>query len=354
MRGIRRDSTRTYRVLLVLHRVRIRRIDRTDCERSRDRISESKGTVIRVVLPVIKVVARLILRRGRRSQHRAVRHLCTAVIEDNLVRVRRIRRCGIQHLDRVGIDFPDSGQREIRSDRASDKLELRAIRCFPVLKVIAVALSRRGGRNACRIVLNRRLRHAVAVAMRLGRRRKAALIRIEGNRVARQGIGILKTCLCIGHRCAARRIDVRNRSNRAQCIAETAATLRHHIGNRVDAGIVTVVLCAAAVLFQRIDIGTGHRKVEGSAREGSTRRRILSQDRGTRCNQREVIGGKRIVHNRVLPRRLIAGALFRRTGRHRLCRHMRRRKGGAGQREAEVLCGERGALSVRQEAVVPL
>ena len=33
---------------------------------------------------------------------------------------------------------------------------------------------------------------------------------------------------------------------------------------------------------------------------------------------------------------------------------MRRRKGGTGQREAEVLCGEWRTLAIRQEAVVSL
>ena len=190
--------------------------------------------------------------------------------------------------------------------------------------------------------------------MCLDRWRKAALIRVEGHRVARQGIGVLKTCLCVGHRCAARRIDMRNRSNRAQCIAETAAALRHHIGNRVDLRIVAVVLRTAAVLFQRIDIGAGHRKCQIAACKRSTCCRIDGRIRGARCNQREVIGGKRIVHNRVLPRRLIARTLFRGTGRHRLCRHMRCRKRSAGQGELKVLRKKRGTLAVRQEAVVAL
>ena len=194
MGGIRCGSARACRIFIVLHRIRIRCIDRTDCQRTRDRVSEAEGTVIRVVLPVVKVVTRLILRRGRSIQHRAVRHGRTAVVEDDLIRMRRICRCGIQHLYWVGIDLPDSGQGEVRAHRAVHELELGSVRCLPVLKVIAVALSRRGSRNACRIVLYRRLCHAVAVAMRLCRGRKAALVRIEANRVARQLIGIFKAC----------------------------------------------------------------------------------------------------------------------------------------------------------------
>ena len=201
--------------------------------------------------------------------------------------MRCICRCGIQHLYWVGIDLPDIGQGEVRAHRAVHELELSSVRCLPVLKVIAVAFARRGGRNACRIVLYRRLRHAVAVAMRLCRGRKAALIRIEANRVARQLIGIFKACRLDVHTCAGR-IGVSDGSRSAQRIAETAAALCHHIGNRVDAGIVTVVLCAARLFLEGIDIGTGHREVEGSARKGSACRRILGQDRGTRGNQREV------------------------------------------------------------------
>ena len=157
MGGIRRRAARACRIFIVLHRIRIRCIDRTDGQRTRDRVSEAEGTVIRVVLPVVKVVARLILRCGRRIQHRAVRHLRTAVVKDDLIRMRCICRCGIQHLYRVGINLPDSGQGEVCAHRAVHELELGSVRGLPVLKVIAVALSRRGGRNARRIVLYRRL-----------------------------------------------------------------------------------------------------------------------------------------------------------------------------------------------------
>ena len=274
MGGIRRRAARACRIFIILHRIRIRCVHRTDGQRTRDRISEGKSTVICVVLPVVKVVTGFILRRGRRIQHRAVRHGCTAVVEDDLIRMRRICRCGIQYLDRVGIDLPDRGQGEVRAHRAVHKLELGPVRCLPVLKVIAVALSRRGGRNACRIVLYRRLRYAVAVAMRLCRGRKAALIRIEANRIARQLIGIFKACRLHIHGRAGR-IGVSDGSRKAQRIAETAAALRHHIGNRVDTGIVTVVLCAARLFLEGVNIGAGHREAEGSARESSARRCIL-------------------------------------------------------------------------------
>ena len=353
MRGIRRRAACACRIFIILHRIRIRCIDRTYGQRSRDRVSEGEGTVIRIVLPVVKVIAGFILRRGRRIQHRAVRHLCPTVVKDNLVRMRCVCRCRVEHLYRIGVDFPNRSQRHIRSDRASDKLELGSVRCLPVLKVIAVALSRRGGRNACRIVLYRRLRHAVAVAVRLGRGRKAALIRIESNRVARQLIGIFKACRLHIHGRAGR-IGVRDGSRSAQRIAEAAATLRHHIGNRVDAGVVAVVLCATRLFLEGVHIGAGHREVEGSARKGSACRRILGQHRGTRGDQREVCARKRVLYHRVLTRGLVAGTLLRGTGRHGFCRDICGRKGGAGQGELKVLREERCTLAVRQEAVVSL
>ena len=110
--------------------------------------------------------------------------------------------------------------------------------------------------------------------MRLCRGRKAALIRIEANRVARQLIGIFKACRLHIYACTGR-IGVSDASRKAQRIAEAAAALRHHIGNRVDAGIVTVVLCAARLFLEGVHIGAGHREAEGSARKGSACRRIL-------------------------------------------------------------------------------
>ena len=110
--------------------------------------------------------------------------------------------------------------------------------------------------------------------MRLCWGRKAALVRIEANRVARQLIGIFKACRLHIYACAGR-IGVRNGSRKAQRIAETAAALRHHIGNRVDAGIIAVVLGTARLFLEGVNIGTRHREAKVTARKGGTRRRIL-------------------------------------------------------------------------------
>ena len=183
-------------------------------------------------------------------------------------------------------------------NRRRAKRELRSRRIRPVEEVVARLLSRRGGRGSRCIVLNRRHGCIIAVAHALVCRGMAAALCVILHRETRQGVAVLKPQL--GRRCARTAALLRDTSRYREGIsrsrAECARALRHRKGNRVDSGIVAVVLCGARGLLKGIDIGTRVAKGKETRREVCNRGRSCGRRCAARCRNLQLRARKRIAH----------------------------------------------------------
>ena len=236
-------------VRLKYHRIRIRCINRMYRRIAGHRGTEGISRVV-LILPVIEVVARLVLRLHRCREARVtVRHI--VMLRELIVLVPRIRVRRILHRHGVAVNLPLRMQSCVRMNRRRAKRELRSRRIRPVEEVVARLLSRRGGRGARCIVLNRRHACIIAVAHALVCRGMAATLCVILHRETRQGVTVLK--LQLGRRCACAAALLRDTSRHREGIsrsrAERSRALRHRKGNRVDSGIVAVVLCGARGLL---------------------------------------------------------------------------------------------------------
>ena len=265
------------------------------------RIAGHRGTegISRVVLifPVIEVVARLVGGLCRSCEARVavgnVRVLYQLRILMTCIRIRRIL-----HRHGIAVNLPLRVQGGVRMNRRRAKRKLASRRIRPVEEVIARLLSRRRGRDARRIVLNRRRRRIVAVAHALVCRRVAAALCVVLHREARQGIAVLK--LQLGRRGACTAALLRDTSRYREGISrartERTRALRHRKGNRVDCRIVAVVLRRARGLLEGINIGSREAKGKEACREVCNRGRSCSRRLAARSRNLQLCARKRIAH----------------------------------------------------------
>ena len=283
-------------VRLEYHRIRIRRIHCMYRRIAGHRRTEGISRVV-LILPVVEVVAGLIVRYGRRRERsRPVRHivvLCKLRILMTCIRVR----C-ILYGHRVTVNLPLCVQSCVRMNRCRAKRELGSRRICPVEEVVARLLSRRGGRDADRIVYDRRHCCIVAVAHTLVCRGVAAALCVVLHREARQGVAVLK--LQLGRRSARAAACFLHRSGNRQAVAgsrtERTRALRHRKGNRVDSRIVAVVLCGARGLLEGVDIGTRVAEGKETRREGYNCGRARGRRCAARCRNLQLCARKRIAH----------------------------------------------------------
>ena len=225
-----------------------------------------------------------------------MRHI--AVLRELIVLVSRVRIRRILHRHGVAVDFPLCVQGGVCMNRRRAKRELGS-RCIrPVEEVIARLLSRRGGRGARSIVLNRRCRRIVAVAHALVCRRVAAALCVVLHRKTRQCVAVLK--LQLARRSACTAACLLHRSGDGQAVAgsraECARALRHRKGDGIDGGIVAVVLCGARGLLEGIDIGTRVAEGKEACREVCNRCRSCGRRLAARSRNLQLRARKRIAH----------------------------------------------------------
>ena len=219
--------------------------------------------------------------------------LCKLRILMTRIRIRRIL-----HRHGIAVNLPLCVERHIAVNRRRRKRELGSRRIRPVEEVIARLLSRRGGRDARCIVLNRRHACIVAVANTLVCRRVTAALCVILHCEARQGVTVLK--LKLGRRSARAAALLRDASRHRERIsrsrAECAHALRHRKGDCIDRRIVAVVLCGARGLLEGIDIGTREAKGKEACREVCNRCRPCGRHCAARCRNLQLRTRKRIAY----------------------------------------------------------
>ena len=327
---IRHRTACIRRILVVAHRVAVRCIDRMDGLIARNRCSKDVGCMTRIVvlLPVVKVIARLVIRAIRLRGRRVVRH---RRIGDHLVLMRRICIRPIGHGNGVAVGGPSCIEGDIARDRRVLKVICRSRRIallIPMTEGMARKIARRGTltrlglRSACK----------VAVFHGLRARRHIAALRIEADRVARQRIAVIEV-QSAGKRCIAAAALFDFLHHRKCC-----AALRDLVVQGVDLGGAAVAIACSRTrkLREFIVVITREREGQEAACHRSGRRR-------SECAVAESRAGQRVI--RCL------------RARCRTCRHREQRKSRCvgllrRQTEAEGIRHNRRILSVWQRSDV--
>ena len=252
MRGIRNRAARIRSVLVVLNRILIRCVGRSDRRVLRDRGAEGVGIAV-LIHPAGEVMAGLIV-RCRRCRHRA------AVIHARIVQILKVllaRICVVRLFDddMILIDVPLRLERLIPRDRCVEVVGSSGCRVNPAAEMVAGLLSRRRTvSSGCR-----RVACLIAVLHGLCVRRHIAAVRIEAHRVLRTLIAVREVqrsveC-CIGTAVHTELLGHR----------ELGKVLHNRVLDSVDLAVVAVTACRSGKFAHFIDILTRHHEGEGTA-----------------------------------------------------------------------------------------
>ena len=252
MRGIRNRAARIRSVLVVLNRILIRCVGRSDRRVLRDRGAE--GVRIAVLIhPAVEMVTGLIV-RCRRCRHRA------AVIHARIVQILKVllaRICVVRLFDddMILIDVPLRLERLIPRDRCVEVVGSSGRRVNPAAKMVAGLLSRRRTvSSGCR-----RVACLIAVLHGLCVRRHIAAVRIEAHRVLRTLIAVREVQRSVECRIGTA-VHTELLGHR-----ELGKVLHNRVLDSVDLAVVAVTACRSSKFAHFIDILTRHREGEGTA-----------------------------------------------------------------------------------------
>ena len=252
MRGIRNRAARIRSILVVLHRVIVRRVGRSDRRVLCDRGAE--GVRIAVLIhPAVEVMSSLIV-RCRRCRHRA------AVVHARIVQILKVllaRICVVRLFDddMILIDVPLRLERLIPRDRCVEVVGSSGCRVNPAAEMVAGLLSRRRTvSSGCR-----RVACLIAVLHGLCVRRHIAAVRIEAHRVLRTPVAVREVQRSVECRIGTA-VHTELLGHR-----ELGKVLHNRVLDSVDLAVVAVTACRSCKLTHFIDILTRHREGEGTA-----------------------------------------------------------------------------------------